>query len=94
MVLDRDYRVQVWNTFMENRSGVVPSEAQLRAALLDRGYVIAGGTITVAMDQGAYSWTFVAVALSRKAMTPLSELSTHLGQLSGVQNFHLAHARN
>ncbi|EPJ75876.1 sensory box/GGDEF family protein [Pseudomonas sp. CFII64] len=27
VVLDRDYRVQVWNTFMENRSGVVPSEA-------------------------------------------------------------------
>jgi diguanylate cyclase (GGDEF)-like protein len=27
VVLDRDYRVQVWNTFMENRSGVVPDEA-------------------------------------------------------------------
>lgn len=27
VVLDRDYRVQVWNTFMENRSGVVPNEA-------------------------------------------------------------------
>jgi len=28
VVFDRDYRVQVWNTFMENRSGVVPNEAQ------------------------------------------------------------------
>src|SRR5471030_652749 len=27
VVLDRDYRVQVWNTFMENRSGVLPSDA-------------------------------------------------------------------
>ncbi|MCD5979530.1 GGDEF domain-containing protein [Pseudomonas quasicaspiana] len=27
VVLDRDYRVQVWNTFMENRSGVVPYDA-------------------------------------------------------------------
>jgi diguanylate cyclase (GGDEF)-like protein len=27
VVLDREYRVQVWNTFMENRSGVVPYEA-------------------------------------------------------------------
>lgn len=27
VVLDRDFRVQVWNTFMENRSGVVPYDA-------------------------------------------------------------------
>lgn len=27
VVLDRDYCVQVWNTFMENRSGVAPKEA-------------------------------------------------------------------
>lgn len=26
VVLDRDYRVQVWNTFMENRSGLQPHE--------------------------------------------------------------------
>lgn len=28
VVLDRDYCVQVWNTFMENRSGVQPKDAQ------------------------------------------------------------------
>ena len=27
VVLDREYRVQVWNTFMENRSGILPREA-------------------------------------------------------------------
>jgi diguanylate cyclase (GGDEF)-like protein len=27
VVLDRDYRVQVWNSFMENRSGVQPRDA-------------------------------------------------------------------
>ncbi len=27
VVLDREYRVQVWNTFMENRSGVQPKDA-------------------------------------------------------------------
>ncbi|GAB7527997.1 sensor domain-containing diguanylate cyclase [Pseudomonas sp. 3A(2025)] len=27
VVLDRDFTVQVWNTFMENRSGVVPFDA-------------------------------------------------------------------
>nr|WP_314532531.1 diguanylate cyclase [uncultured Pseudomonas sp.] len=28
VVLDRNYSVQVWNTFMENRSGVQPKDAQ------------------------------------------------------------------
>jgi len=28
VVLDRDYRVDVWNTFMENRSGYLPVEAR------------------------------------------------------------------
>ena len=28
VVLDREYRVQVWNTFMENRSGLQPKDAQ------------------------------------------------------------------
>lgn len=31
VVLDRDYRVEVWNTFMENRSGRLPSEARQRS---------------------------------------------------------------
>ena len=31
VVLDRDYCVQVWNTFMENRSGVQPKEAHNRS---------------------------------------------------------------
>lgn len=30
VVFDRDYRVKVWNTFMENRSGVIPRDAQGR----------------------------------------------------------------
>lgn len=28
VVLDRDYKVEVWNTFMENRSGRLPAEAR------------------------------------------------------------------
>ena len=28
VVLDRDYRVEVWNTFMENRSGMQPAEVR------------------------------------------------------------------
>ncbi|WP_312728301.1 PAS domain-containing protein, partial [Stutzerimonas kunmingensis] len=31
VVLDRDYRVEVWNTFMENRSGLQPENARNRS---------------------------------------------------------------
>ena len=74
--------------------GVVPLEATLRSMALARGYDIAGGTIAIAMEQGAQTWTFVAVALSRKAMTPISDLGSHIGQFPGVQSFNLIHARN
>lgn len=30
VVLDRDYRVEVWNTFMENRSGLHPERPAAR----------------------------------------------------------------
>jgi len=32
VVLDRDYRVEVWNTFMENRSGLQPENARNRSS--------------------------------------------------------------
>ncbi|MEY4345483.1 MAG: hypothetical protein RL032_1315 [Pseudomonadota bacterium] len=75
-------------------SGVVPIEAKLRSMAHTLGYDIAGGTLAIAMDQGAHTWNFVAVALSRKAMTPISDLGSHLGQFPGVQSFQLSHARN
>ena len=31
VVFDREYRVEVWNTFMENRSGLMPSEVHQRS---------------------------------------------------------------
>ncbi|MBD1555098.1 sensor domain-containing diguanylate cyclase [Pseudomonas typographi] len=31
MVFDLDYQVRVWNTFMENRSGVAPADARARS---------------------------------------------------------------
>jgi putative Mg2+ transporter-C (MgtC) family protein len=76
------------------QTGFVPIEAALRGMANDRGYDLAGGTIVVSMDNGSYTWNFVAVARSRKTMTPISELGAEMGQFPGVQSFHLAHARN
>jgi putative Mg2+ transporter-C (MgtC) family protein len=74
--------------------GFLPIEAALRGMAAARGYDIAGGTIVISMGEGAYTWNFVAVARSRKTMTPISELGMEMGKFTGVQSFHLAYARN
>jgi putative Mg2+ transporter-C (MgtC) family protein len=74
--------------------GFTPVEAALRGMSHTRGYDIAGGTIVISMDQGAYSWKFVAVARSRQKMAPISDLGTEMGKFPGVQSFHVAYARN
>jgi putative Mg2+ transporter-C (MgtC) family protein len=74
--------------------GFLPVEAALCSMAVARGDDIAGGTITIAMDGGAYTWNGVAVARSRKAMMLLSDLGFEMGQFPGVQSFHLACVRN
>lgn len=72
----------------------IPVEKALQAMAHARGYDIAGGSIVIGMDEGAYTWNFIAVARSRKTMAPISELSNEMGKFPGVDSFHLAYARN
>jgi putative Mg2+ transporter-C (MgtC) family protein len=74
--------------------GFVPVQTALQTMAHERGYDIAAGSVVIAMDANAYQWTFVAVARSRKAMAPISELSLEMGRFPGVQSFNLAYARN
>jgi len=74
--------------------GYVPQEIALRTMAHDRGYDIAAGTISISMDQGAYTWNFVAVARSRQRMAPLSALGLEMGAFVGVQSFQVSFARN
>jgi putative Mg2+ transporter-C (MgtC) family protein len=71
-----------------------PQEALLRQAAFKRGYEIATGTLTIAQRAGQPEWHFVAVALSKNAGSPLHELAAELTAFEGVEEFHLAHARN
>jgi putative Mg2+ transporter-C (MgtC) family protein len=75
-------------------AGYVPVESALRDMANARGYDIAGGTIAISMEGGAYTWNFVAVARSRQNMAPISNLGTEMGQFAGVQSFQVAYARN
>jgi putative Mg2+ transporter-C (MgtC) family protein len=79
---------------MRFKPGFVPREAVLRKIALDRGYEIAGGSLTIDGDNGGQEWRFVALALSRHSGSPLSELATELAAFEGIDGFQLSHARN
>jgi hypothetical protein len=58
------------------KPGVRPQEDELRRAALERGYEIAGGSLTIGSDKGCQEWRFVALALAGKPGAPLSSLAT------------------
>jgi putative Mg2+ transporter-C (MgtC) family protein len=74
--------------------GYEPHEDTLRRVALERGYEIAGGSLTIAADQGRQEWRFVALALSKHSGASLSELAKELAHFEGVDGFQLSHARN
>jgi putative Mg2+ transporter-C (MgtC) family protein len=79
---------------MRFHQGYIPREPELRRMALERGYEIAGGSLTISSDNGIHEWRFVALALSKLSGAPLSELSQELSAYEGVSSFKLAHARN
>lgn len=76
------------------RTGFTPDEAALRHMAVARGYDIAGGTLSIELRDGAFEWSFVAVARNRQRMMPISELSQEMARFEGVTGFQLNYARN
>jgi len=76
------------------QKGVIPREEVLRRMTLERGYEIAGGSLSIIVDGDQTKWNFVAVALSKASGKPLAELARELTNFEGVEGFHLSYARN
>lgn len=76
------------------RRGFVPREPELRRLALERGYQIAGGSLMIGGDDGEHEWRFVALAVSKRSGTPLSDLAHELTAHEGIASFKLSHARN
>jgi putative Mg2+ transporter-C (MgtC) family protein len=79
---------------MRFKKDFTPREAVLRKVALERGYEIAGGSLTIGCDDGQQEWRFVALALSKHSGARLSELAAELSAFGGVDSFQLSHARN
>jgi putative Mg2+ transporter-C (MgtC) family protein len=76
------------------RKDFLPREDALREAALERGYTIAGSSLTIASTASGQEWRFVALALSRHNRATLTELAAELSGFEGVEGFQLSHARN
>ena len=74
--------------------GFVPREETLRRAALNRGYEIAGGSLSINYQDGQPEWHFVAVSLRKANGSSLADLAGEIALFDGVESFQLAHARN
>lgn len=79
---------------MRFKKDYLPREDALRQLALERGYTIAGGSLTIGSTNGMQEWRFVALALSKKSGAPLSELASELAAYDGIDSFQISHARN
>jgi putative Mg2+ transporter-C (MgtC) family protein len=71
-----------------------PKEESLRQIALQRGYEIAGGSLSIAAESGRQEWRFVALALSKRSGAPLALLASELNAFEGIESFSISHARN
>lgn len=79
---------------MRFKKDYIPREDALRKIALERGYAIAGGSLTIGSTQGMQEWRFVALALSKKSGAPLPALAAELASFAGIDSFQISHARN
>ena len=75
--------------------GVEPKEVELKHTILQWGYMVAEGSLSISASQHATQWNFVMVALkSRPEPNSLFELSRKLREVEGVDSLQISHARN
>lgn len=79
---------------MRFKRDFVPREDALRRIALKRGYEIAGGSLMIGSEEGRQEWRFVAIALSKRSGSGLSEVAAELAAFDGIDSFQLSHARN
>jgi putative Mg2+ transporter-C (MgtC) family protein len=76
------------------RNDFVPRLESLRSAAMERGYIIASGTLSITYTAGKPEWRFVAVAINKATGATISELASELSEFAGVESFQLSYARN
>jgi putative Mg2+ transporter-C (MgtC) family protein len=76
------------------RRGTTPAPGSLEHAVVERGYEIAEGSLSIGMKEGLVEWHFVATCASHTAHAPLTELAQLLCSDERIDSYQLAHTRN
>jgi len=76
------------------RHGFSPQTAVLERLARERGYELAGGSLSIRFEGGQAEWHFIAIALGKNLGASMAELARELTIFEGVENFNLAPARN
>ncbi|WP_341476993.1 MgtC/SapB family protein [Solimicrobium silvestre] len=72
----------------------LPNLAGLKAAVNNRGYSLAQGSISISHQQGCVEWHFVVLATDRILGATLPNLAIELQAVDGVEDLYISHARN
>jgi putative Mg2+ transporter-C (MgtC) family protein len=71
-----------------------PNEDEIDLALLDLGYEIAKGSISITSDNNKEAWYFSAVALLKHTKYSIPRISRKLVKINGLESYKISFARN
>ena len=74
--------------------GVEPTEESMMKIAAKLGYEIARGSFSISEHDGKHEWKFVAVSKGKDRSGSLIEVSQSLSAVSGIESYHISHARN
>ena len=73
------------------KRGFHPREETLCQVALERGYEIAGGSLSVTFREERPEWHFLAISSDKKKGASVSDLARMMTQYDGVESFHVCH---
>ena len=76
------------------KTDFIPRQDTLRSFVLEHGYLLASGSISINFQHQQAEWRFVVVVLDRLKAASLTDLANSLTAFDGIDSFTLAHARN
>lgn len=71
-----------------------PNENELEQIMLDFGYEVAKGSLTISFANGSQEWHFSAVALLKHPSYSIPAISRHIAKINGMESFQISFARN
>jgi putative Mg2+ transporter-C (MgtC) family protein len=76
------------------KQDVMPSEEEIELVMLNLGYELAKGSVSITSDNNKEAWYFSAVALLKHSKNSIPLISRQLVKISGLESYKISFARN